>query len=315
MTMKNKLIRIAIVAVAAMGSSAFAGAVGSSAVQGKYEPLAPAVVATPAPKTVMETPKRFSGDVSLGYTSHYSYRGLSMQNAGDDNVIPLVVNLEYALNDKYSILLGGSYTKMVENGMDYETGVCSEDSATAYLGVRRDWGKGLKTTLGYEWMNGGMLALYHPQRLNTGGLFFNSERGEQHAFNFDVDYDFSELGLKGVFWKSRVTYVAQWEQGFWFTNSLGYKYDLCPRAQAIIYGSWDATAEYFDTGLGLNTNGTQGVSLNLEIPSKVCENVTVTPFVRCLWLGDAGIAANKRNHEQVYRNFTVLGGVSVTYSF
>lgn len=313
--MKNKLIRIAVFAVATMGSSAFAGAMGSSAVQGKYEPIEPAVVATPAPKTVVETAKRFSGDVSLGYTSHYSYRGLSMDMAGDDNVIPLNVNLEYALNDKYSIVLGGSYTKVIENGMDYETGDCTQDSATAYLGVKRDWGKGLKTTLSYGWMNGGMLDLFYPQREATGTWAYNSTRAEQHSLDFDLDYDFSEIGLKGVFWKSQVSYVVQWEQGFWFANSLGYKYDLCPKAQAVIYGRWDATAEYFNAGMGYNTNGTQGVSLNLEIPSQVCKNVTVTPFVRCLWLGDAGIAANKRNNEQVYRNFTVLGGVSVTYSF
>lgn len=315
MTMKNKLIRIAVVAVATMGSSAFAGTVGTPAIQGKYEPSKPAVVATPAPKTVMETPKRFSGDISLGYASHYTYRGLSAYGAGNDNVIPLNINLEYALDDQYSIVAGGSYSKIAENGWDYNTGNCLNDESSLYIGVKRDWGKGLTTSLSYGWMNGGMMDLFRRGRTPAGRSIFHSTQAEEHSINFDVDYDFSEVGLKGLFWKSQVTYAIQWQQGVWFANSLGYKFDLCPRAQAVIYGKWDATAGYFDSAMGLNTNGSQGVSLNLEIPSKVCKNVTVTPFVRCLWLGDAGIAANKRNEELVYRNFSVVGGAAITYSF
>lgn len=309
-------MRIAVVAVAAMGSSAFAGAVGTSPAQGKYESLKPATVANPAPKTVIETPNRFSGDITLGYSSHYTYRGLAVYGGGNDNVIPLLVNLEYALNDNYSIIVGGSYSKIAKNAWDYnsEKG-CLNDESSAYIGVKRDWGKGLTTSLSYEWMNGGLMDLFHPERSSSGRWVFHSTPAEQHSINFDVDYDFSEIGLKGMFWKSEVMYTAQWRHGFWFANSLGYKYDLCPKAQAVIYGKWDATAGYFDSALGLNTNGSQGVSLNLDIPSKVCKNVTVTPFVRCLWLANGGLAANKRNEDQVYRNFSVVGGMSVTYSF
>ena len=110
--------------------------------------------------------------------------------------------------------------------------------------------------------------------------------------------------------------------GWGVPHTLGYKYDVNKSTSVIVAGTWNATAGYFDSN-SLNANGTQGISLTVSAPVKATKDLTVTPFVGTVWLGNGGLAANHRGASarfpyreptKVYRNFTFVAGV-VAYTF
>lgn len=73
--------------------------------------------------------------------------------------------------------------------------------------------------------------------------------------------------------------------GWWFTNTLGYKYNFNRSTSLVVSGTWNATAGYFDRN-SLNANGTQGISLTVAVPFKAMERLIVTPFAGTVWLGN-----------------------------
>ncbi len=111
--------------------------------------------------------------------------------------------------------------------------------------------------------------------------------------------------------------------GWWFTNTLGYKYDFNPSSSLIVAGTWNASAGYFDRD-SLNANGTQGISVTVAVPFKAVDRLVLTPFVSTVWLGNGGMAGNYRGPSdrfpsripaRIYRNFTFVAGLGLTYSF
>ena len=271
--------------------------------------LASADMVVPVYDKAPTTQNPFAGSVSAGYSSNYVSRGLVLAGASNDNAIPVSVDGQFALGNQYSIVAGIKYTELIDNGFKHSRRDGVSDEGTGIFGLRRDWCNGLTTTLSYQYVNGGIINVFHPAD-GRGRDIFNSHKSEEHSVVFDINYDLTKAGLKGAFWASRVQYAARWDSGWWFTNTLGYKFDLCSRASAVVSATWDVSAGYFDAK-SINANGTQGVSLNLDIPIKVCDCVTVKPFVGTVWSGNGAHRAGN----DMYRNFTVVGGVSATYVF
>lgn len=260
-------------------------------------------------------PGAFKATVSAGYEAKYVSRGLVLADSSTDNVIPIEINGQYNLQNQFAVVGGLRYDWMTANSFKHSrNGNALSDESTFLLGLRKGWNRALTTTLSYQFINGGLPGALNNHRDGSGGArIFDSNKAEEHSLVFDIHYDFGQLGhkaLKGLFWDARVQYTAQWMPGWWYTNTLGYKFNLCPHADAIVSARWDASSGYFDNR-SLNTNGTQGFSLNLDLPCKVTDRVTVTPFVSTIWAGNGAMAAGS----DVYRNFTVNLGVGASYSF
>ena len=273
-------------------------------------------VANDAIQTPVENP--FSGHVAIGYMSKHVSRGLVMADSSTDNVIPIDLAGQYKFSGTdFSIVGELRYDWMLENGFEHSRGgnaLC--DEGTLRLGLRKQWEKlGLDTVLGYQFVHGGIPGILNT-RINgkRDRVIFDHNQPEEHSIFFDISYDFSQVGLDGLFWDNRIQATFKWMSGWWFTSTLGYKYEWTPNVASILSVTWNATSSYFDA-TSINTNGTQGVSLNLDVPCKVTENVTVMPFVSAIWAGNGAITAGKRAGHPVYRNFAVSAGVGVAYTF
>lgn len=266
--------------------------------------------------------KPFSALLSTGYSSNYVSRGLVFQNSGTNNVIPLEAVGAYQLNNKYSIIGGLKYQWMTENGFEHDR-VGIADESTAILGISRKLSNWTTVALSYQFVNGGLPGSLNTHQGPTSGFpAFEHTRTEEHSFALDLHHEFGK-GLDGFFWDSRTQYTFRWESGWWFTNTLGYKYDVNKAVSVIFSGTWNVTAGYFNRN-ALNANGTQGISLNVEVPWKATDHLTISPFLGTVWLGNGGMAANHRagteknptrQSTQVYRNFTLVAGVGLSYSF
>lgn len=266
--------------------------------------------------------KPFSALLSTGYATKYVSRGLAFQQSGSDHVVPVEAIGAYKLNKKYALVGGLKYQWLTQNDFTHDsTGISDEGSAL--LGVSRKFSDYTMASLSYQFVNGGLPGMLNIHKGETSGFpAFEHGRAEEHSFVLDIHHDFGK-GLENFFWDCRVQYTFRWMSGWWFTNTLGYKYDFNPSTSLVIAGTWNASAGYFDRN-SLNANGTQGISLTVSVPFKAADRVVLTPFASTVWLGNGGMAANHRGPSdrfpwrtpsKVYRNFTFVAGVGVSYSF
>lgn len=265
----------------------------------------------------------FSALLGTGYATKYVSRGLALQQSGSDHVVPVEAIGSYDLNKKYSILAGVKYQWLTQSNLDHDsTGICDEGSAI--LGVSRKFSNSTTLALNYQFVHGGLPGLMNVHRGETSNGFpaFEHGRPEEHSFVLDIHHDFGK-GLENFFWDCRVQYAFRWMSGWWFTNTLGYKYDFNRSSSLIIAGTWNASAGYFDRN-SLNANGTQGISVTVSAPFRAVDRLVLTPFVSTVWLGNGGMAGNHRGPSErfpfrapakTYRNFTFVAGLGLTYSF
>lgn len=303
------------------GGSALAGTQATIATYQTPKPVQAAPMAIQSPRTV----PAFLGTVKAGYTTKYASRGLAFQNSGSDNAVPVEVKGKYNFDNKNALIGGLKYIWMTDNGVHHDRSGVS-DEGSMFIGGQRKWNNCLTTSLYYQFINGGIPGALNESRgrFSSGRIAFNHGRSEEHSFVFNALYCFDK-SLKGWFVDSKTRYTFQWMEGWWFSNTLGYKWDMSASSALVVSGTWHATAGYFGNG-SLNSNGTQGISLDIAAPFALpsAKRIMVTPFASLLWLGSGGIAANHRGATsvypyrqatKVYRNFTPIFGVEMSYSF
>lgn len=269
-----------------------------------------------------EQVKPLSLSAKVAYNTKYVSRGLAFQQSGSDHVVPVEAIGAYKLNKKYALVGGLKYQWLTQNDLTHDsTGISDEGSAL--LGVSRKFSDYTMASLSYQFVNGGLPGILNVHKGEAPSFpAFHHGHSEEHSFVLDIHHDFGK-GLENFFWDCRVQYTFRWMSGWWFTNTLGYKYDFNPSTSLVVAGTWNASSGYFDRD-SLNANGTQGISLTVAVPFKAVDRVVLTPFVSTVWLGNGGMAANHRGPSdrfpwrtpsKVYRNFTFVAGVGVSYSF
>ena len=227
--------------------------------------------------------------LATGYATEYVSRGLSFEFSGTNHTIPVVAVGSYDLNDKYAVLAGLKYEWLTQNSLTHSH-IGISDESTALLGVTRKFSECTIASLGYQFVNGGLPGLMNGHLGKTSGFpAFDHARGEEHSFVLDIHHDFGK-GLENFFWDCRVQYTFRWMSGWWFTNTLGYKYDFNQAVSLIVAGTWNATAGYFDR-TSINDNGTQGIGLTVAVPFKTVDRLVLTPFISTVWLGNGGRTA------------------------
>ncbi len=256
----------------------------------------------------------YSGSVDLGYATKYVSRGMVLQEADTDHVFPFQVTGQYILDPKNAIVAGAAYTRFAANDMTLRSPRTLCDEATGLIEFAHHFSNNTTVAAGYQYVHGGLPGSFHKSPL-TGEArdfpMFDSHRSEEHSFVLDVHHDFSG-SLKGFFWDSRVQAAFQWETGWWFINTLGYKYDLTDKSTLVVSATWTACANYFD---GVQPNGTQGYSLQISAPTMVSKHVRVTPHAGLNFIGNGTDGLNDRSGGNVYRDATFHAGVGVSYVF
>ena len=204
---------------------------------------------------------------------------------------------------------------------------------------------------GYEFVHGGLPGRFHATDyeakfdavdnfIANGGTLndilsaeegseaFNSNRAEEHSVVIDFHHQFDQE-LEGLFFHSKSRYVVQWESGWWFTNTLGYKFDICEDTDLIFSASWISTLGYFDSDMA-NANGTQSYVFSMFAPINLSESLVITPHASCSVLGNGARKGQNRiagrhftygeysiliGHQYDYEDITFDFGINATYSF
>ncbi len=268
-----------------------------------------------APEFSGKQAKAFSGSVGVGYDTKYISRGMALQESDSDHVIPMELLAQYKLNDQNAIIGGISYTRFITNNWTLSNPAYMSDEGTGLIEFAHHFTKNTVVAAGYQFVHGGIPGSfnYHGNGDVRDFPMFDSNRSEEHSFVVDFHHDFGK-GLEGLFWDTRVQYAFRWTDGWWFTNTLGYKHELTKKADLVVSATWHSSYHYFDSHTA-NTNGTQGYSFQLSVPTMVTEHVRITPHVGLNLIGNGAEAANDRAGADIYRDVTFVAGVGASYVF
>ena len=281
------------------------------------------VAPTPVPAPVA-TSSPLSGDIYAGYASNYTCRGIVASHAlaEGDSVIPAGVNLNYKLCDANSIVASASYTTLTSGHHlmgDRDTSFHNETNFN--LGWQNKDGllKNLSTTLGWNLIHGGLLGNfarydYNATWMSDEDVYRRNTHSVIQEFYLTLDY-----GLPGN-WFAGVTmsYAFQGMTGWWFRPHVGYQAAICSDADFVLSAGMSATSSYFDNKSLFMSNGSQAWWLKAELPVKLgVKNLSLVPFVSFNWAGCGALKVNKGldKGDKPYKNFGVVAGASLVYSF
>lgn len=259
---------------------------------------------------------KLTGNVSVSYNTKYVSRAMAVQDSYSDNSVAFQGLGQYTLGNNNSINAGLKYDWLANKGFDhYDSHHLLCDEGTGILQFAHRFNKGTVLAAGYQFVHGGLPGRtnYHHNGSSGGWPYaFQADEPEEHSIVIDFHHEFSK-GLEGFFWDSRAQYVFRWVEGWWFINTLGYKYDVCDRASIVATATWTASAGYYNVHT-LNGNGTQGYQLAVAVPYKVTDHVTIRPYISTVFIGNGADVANDKAAD-LYRDFTFVAGVCLQYAF
>ncbi len=272
--------------------------------------------------------KRLSGNIGLGYDTKYISRGMANTNSDTDHVFCLEANGMYALSRKNALAGGIAWDHFLASQFGHGGGTYC-DAGEAIIEFVHRFNKRTLLAGGYQYIHGGYAGFQNPNL--PGGQprefppFMDSDRPEEHSLVLDFHHEFAGR-LNGFFWDSRVQYAFHWEEGWWFINTLGYKYALNGRTDITASATWNASMNYFDADSCIrNSNGTQGYTLELSAPTMVSKHVRLTPHIGLNFIGNGADKANaaggwyadgqRYKDGTHYRNVTLNLGIKAQYVF
>lgn len=233
--MKNTIKLTASLAAFGLVQSAIAG----------EEMMAPAPAPAPASSPL-------SGDLSLGYSTEYGFRGFSdlARPAHEDTVIASV-NLAYTLSDQWSLVAGYSHTSVTDRSVNnfdqnsYNAGVrYTTDTYSAEFGWQGHHGiLGIPGNTGEIYLNLGTDCGY------TGG-----------NINLFIAHDVDEL------------------EGTYVDLSHSNSFDLMDRVGLDLTVGISYSFDYWDNLLGTGSDW-NNVYVTIGLPLEVTSNLTVTPYM------------------------------------
>lgn len=245
------------------------------------------------PPPPSETENAFESYLKVGYSSNYDYKGMVTSSGlckQGDTFYALGTN--YALSNGMILVSGIQYT-------DIYGGALNADNETLFtLGLKDEVLPNLNVQYGYSLTHGGFAGEY--------ARFMGEAHSVTQAFDLSVHYKF---GISGYFAGLETSYSFQGLTGWWLSGVFGYDYEVNEKLNLRLTAGTSASWSYWQT------SGANQVNVRLQADYRLTDNWMLTPMISTHWLCNSGLKMNSRAGEHLFRPFTVMAGVQVSYQF
>ncbi len=245
----------------------------------------------------------FSGHTLYGAAPVRNPRVLAAAQGRDYDRLP------QAYKDQYDQAAASGKHKMPAKNVENEWGIMTTAKYT-----RDTW----NITMGHDYVHGGLLGVMAKHFRGEGASCVNEiiiapEWTPAPWFAAGVTTRFSISGVHGWWFEPYITLKAP---------IVGTPDDI--KVAGVLTFAMSATADYFDSRYNACENGAQAFWIKFSTPWFVKKNFIITPSVSFNWLGKGGMAANQISEAKhatlndnyvPFREFGVVGGISMTYTF
>ena len=255
--------------------------------------------------------KNLSISKQSGYASSYVYRGLVASRAIFDGntVVPSFLDLKYELCESNSLFLDLGFTAIGSARKAF--GLDVKDKAHNEFSVDLGWqhtslSKKLTTSFYWGMDHGGLPGLY-------AKLGENKPHSLVQEFSLAFNYALSDRWNVGII----NSYSFYGMTGWWFEPYINYRQKFNEWIGINATMGMSATAGYFGN-YQANANGAQAWFIKTEFPIPLhYKTWELSPFVSFNWAGSGAMKANELFpiQDRPYKNFAVVAGVSLTYTF
>ncbi len=281
-----------------------------------------------------------SGSFTVGYSTNYTGRGyvVSHSVAEGDGIAFSALKLDFNIADRLSLHSTIAYTPVLsghtlygaaEFGPTYNSfgleGPIKEANIENEFVVKTELRyefipEIFSVGIGHDYIHGGLLGVMAKHYADQGAssvneFFINPRYTPTKWLELSVPVNYSTQGIVGWWFEPSITFKAP---------IVGTPEDV--KVAALLTFSMSATASYFSDWHHACENGDQAYWIKLSTPWFITDDksLILTPSVSFHWLGNGGIAANKGSEFRQYsenpnnvpfRNFGVVGSVSLTYKF
>ena len=173
-------------------------------------------------------------------------------------------------------------------------------------------------SFGHDYIHGGLIGVMVKHYGKNGA----SSQNEFFIHPEWTPYKWLSIGVK-------TSYSASGICGWWFEPTITMKAPIVGtpediKVAGVLTLGMSAAAKYFDNGHYACDNGAQAFYVKFQTPWFAKKNLIVTPGVAFHWAGPGALAANECSefreysgnyHNHPFRNFGVVGSLSVTYTF
>lgn len=173
-------------------------------------------------------------------------------------------------------------------------------------------------SFGHDYIHGGLIGVMVKHYAKNGA----SSANEFFIHPEWTPYKWLSVGVK-------TSYSASGICGWWFEPTVTLKAPIVGtpediKVAGVLTFGMSAAAKYFDNGHYACDNGAQAFYIKFQTPWFAKKNLIITPGVSFNWAGPGALAANKCSEFREYsgnyynhpfRNFGVVGSLSVTYTF
>ncbi|MBR5523425.1 MAG: hypothetical protein IKV82_08180 [Akkermansia sp.] len=256
---------------------------------------------------------QWSASITLAYTIPTSGHTLyGNPNASFNTIVGMAMKKGYSYDQavQYAQANVGK-AKIKQLNIENEFAVVS---ALNYKPTSGLW----SVSFGHDYIHGGLLGVMAKHYAKNGAscvneFFVHPEWNPYKWLSMGVKTSYSVSGLCGWWFEPTITLKAP---------IVGTPEDI--KVAGLLTFGMTVAADYFDNGHYACDNGTQAFYIKFQTPWFVKKNLIVTPGVSFNWAGPGAIAANKCSEFRAYsgnyynypfRNFGVVGSLSVTYTF
>jgi hypothetical protein len=275
---------------------------------GQVEAQTPAPNIFPNQAARQADPGRWTGYLSVGYSTNYDVRGLIPSTTVCENLTSCVLSGCYKIDEKTYITARADYEIL------WDKGILDRNQLNFRGIIDHELTSNLTLRAGYDVYKGGILG-YFAQNIE------HNKRDMTQEVLFGFRYEFADWGLKNLYFgaQSHYSFYGMW--GWWWDTSLGYKWEVSDRLDVLFTGTWYTSSCYWDRKVPLLASGTQAYVLQIDLPYAISDHVSIAPFVSMSRLGNG---ARKNRHlrdipftsvNRMFEKFGVVGGVNISYHF